>query len=227
MGAAPSRESTTLYSYFRGTYEIGLIPLTKAFFGLPGDPIVAPQTKRKKEKKKKTWGLAFATSRSLMSLRQHRQRLISAVQWSYGDNLSLCVAIRPFYTPTHVGKSLHRGQNFFRMPLLRKIWTPSWIRLRNGYTTLMRRCLPTLKMLSSLFHVPFASFVRMDRNGLGVSFGVDVALLSLGTLPAFQRTSAAHLRWQKENCQREKKEQRAPTMTPNTLFLPPHKYHSS
>ncbi|EAN81623.1 hypothetical protein, conserved [Trypanosoma cruzi] len=38
MGAAPSRESTTLYSYFRGTYEIGLIPLTKAFFGLPGDP---------------------------------------------------------------------------------------------------------------------------------------------------------------------------------------------
>ncbi|RNE98656.1 uncharacterized protein Tco025E_09183 [Trypanosoma conorhini] len=34
MGAAPSRESRTLYSYFRGTYEIGLIPLTKAFFGL-------------------------------------------------------------------------------------------------------------------------------------------------------------------------------------------------
>nr|CCC46416.1 conserved hypothetical protein, fragment [Trypanosoma vivax Y486] len=35
MGAAPSRESTTVYSYFRGTYEICLIPLTCAFFGRP------------------------------------------------------------------------------------------------------------------------------------------------------------------------------------------------
>ncbi|KAH9601148.1 hypothetical protein LSM04_004085 [Trypanosoma melophagium] len=44
MGGAPSRESTTLYSYFRGTYEIGLIPLTKKFFGRPGnaeDPAAA------------------------------------------------------------------------------------------------------------------------------------------------------------------------------------------
>lgn len=37
MGGTPSKESKTFYSYFRGTYEIGLIPLTKAFFGLPNE----------------------------------------------------------------------------------------------------------------------------------------------------------------------------------------------
>ncbi|CBH08885.1 hypothetical protein, conserved [Trypanosoma brucei gambiense DAL972] len=35
MGGAPSREATVVYSYLRGTYEIGLIPLTSAFFGRP------------------------------------------------------------------------------------------------------------------------------------------------------------------------------------------------
>ncbi|CCW67186.1 unnamed protein product [Phytomonas sp. Hart1] len=33
MGAIPSKESNCLFSFFRGTYEVGLIPLTKHFFG--------------------------------------------------------------------------------------------------------------------------------------------------------------------------------------------------
>ncbi|CCW59839.1 unnamed protein product [Phytomonas sp. EM1] len=33
MGAAPSKENVFLFSFFRGSYEVGLIPLTKCFFG--------------------------------------------------------------------------------------------------------------------------------------------------------------------------------------------------
>jgi hypothetical protein len=33
MGAVPSRESTSLFSYFRGSYEVGMVPLTKYYFG--------------------------------------------------------------------------------------------------------------------------------------------------------------------------------------------------
>ncbi|KAG5506440.1 hypothetical protein JKF63_05943 [Porcisia hertigi] len=37
MGAVPSRECTSLFSYFRGTYEVGMIPLTKYYFGKDTD----------------------------------------------------------------------------------------------------------------------------------------------------------------------------------------------
>ncbi|KAK7202162.1 hypothetical protein NESM_000285800 [Novymonas esmeraldas] len=33
MGAVPSRECTSLFSYFRGSYEVGMVPLTKYYFG--------------------------------------------------------------------------------------------------------------------------------------------------------------------------------------------------
>ncbi|KPI88779.1 hypothetical protein ABL78_2094 [Leptomonas seymouri] len=33
MGAVPSRESSSLFSYFRGSYEVGMVPLTKYYFG--------------------------------------------------------------------------------------------------------------------------------------------------------------------------------------------------
>ncbi|CAD2215243.1 hypothetical protein ADEAN_000269800 [Angomonas deanei] len=33
MGAAPSHECKTFFSYFRGSYEVGLVPLSKQYFG--------------------------------------------------------------------------------------------------------------------------------------------------------------------------------------------------
>lgn len=35
MGATPSRETVSMFSYFRGSYEVGLFPLTSHFFGKP------------------------------------------------------------------------------------------------------------------------------------------------------------------------------------------------
>ncbi|AIN97986.1 hypothetical protein LPMP_204940 [Leishmania panamensis] len=37
MGAVPSRECTSLFSYFRGSYEVGMVPLTKYYFGKDTD----------------------------------------------------------------------------------------------------------------------------------------------------------------------------------------------
>ncbi|CBZ26643.1 conserved hypothetical protein [Leishmania mexicana MHOM/GT/2001/U1103] len=42
MGAVPSRECTSLFSYFRGSYEVGMVPLTKYYFGKDTDATTAP-----------------------------------------------------------------------------------------------------------------------------------------------------------------------------------------
>ncbi|CBZ33710.1 hypothetical protein, conserved [Leishmania donovani] len=42
MGAVPSRECTSLFSYFRGSYEVGMVPLTKYYFGKDTDAATAP-----------------------------------------------------------------------------------------------------------------------------------------------------------------------------------------
>ncbi|KAG5480383.1 hypothetical protein LSCM4_06149 [Leishmania orientalis] len=41
MGAVPSRECTSLFSYFRGSYEVGMVPLTKYYFGRDTDTAAA------------------------------------------------------------------------------------------------------------------------------------------------------------------------------------------
>lgn len=51
MGSSPSRESSPLFSYFRGSYETGLIPLTKHFFGREDDPNVSPRALRQSDRR--------------------------------------------------------------------------------------------------------------------------------------------------------------------------------
>ncbi|KAG5479997.1 hypothetical protein LSCM1_06416 [Leishmania martiniquensis] len=41
MGAVPSRECTSLFSYFRGSYEVGMVPLTKHYFGRDAEAAAA------------------------------------------------------------------------------------------------------------------------------------------------------------------------------------------
>eukprot|EP00796_Vickermania_ingenoplastis_P005710 gene5710-4073_t len=72
MGASPSRESTPLFSYFRGSYETGLIPLTQHFFGADenhaaqGSGSFGPQRP----------GKAFASALQLKDRQELRRQLL-------------------------------------------------------------------------------------------------------------------------------------------------------
>ncbi|KAG5480711.1 hypothetical protein CUR178_05846 [Leishmania enriettii] len=75
MGAVPSRECTSLFSYFRGSYEVGMVPLTKYYFGRDTDSAAAAANVDGRKPQQQSFPL-HSCSRSHMRQQLRRQLLL-------------------------------------------------------------------------------------------------------------------------------------------------------